>query len=201
MDPHLPHPRQIQAQLEALDNEIQRIREGYVGHITGPGQRLQEAENLQRQLRHQLNAAMDRSGGPVGDSYSGHSSSHIALGSLAPRSSAPTTSHNLSSARQRISGTTSSRGNGPGYTSLPATTSAGYMNAPSRPPAAPIADWEATPCPRRAVPHPQPGGLQLQQQQQATVGSKDNADYLPMVMENILAEHNRHKNKGTLRSW
>ncbi|KAI4608516.1 hypothetical protein J4E85_005114 [Alternaria conjuncta] len=75
MDSRLPHPRQIQAQLQALGDEIQSIREEHDGHIVGLSQRLQQAENRQRQLLHQLQIATNRFPGPPGSSHSGYSSS------------------------------------------------------------------------------------------------------------------------------
>jgi hypothetical protein len=74
-------------------------------------------------------------------------------------------------------------------------------------------DPDATPRPRHATLQPPqqqnqqqaqvPQQQQQQQQQQAlaTTGSKHNANYLPMVIENTLYEHMQHKNKGTLRTW
>lgn len=202
MESRLPHPRQIQAQLQALGDEIQSIREEHDGHITGLGQRLREAEDRQRQLRHQLNAAIDRSVEPPDGSHSGYSSLHIYPSSPVPRSGALTrTSHNTSSRREFIGGTMGSGGYGPGYSSLPGTTSPGHGGASPRLPPFQLADLNATPRPRRAVFHPYTDDLQSQQEQQAPIGSRDNAAYLPMVMENIMAERHRHERDGTLRSW
>jgi hypothetical protein len=69
-----------------------------------------------------------------------------------------------------------------------------------RGPVLPPSDPDATP---RARPAPlQPVQQQRHQQQAlATTGIKHNADYLPMVIENILFEHKNRKAKGTLRMW
>ncbi|KAI4639835.1 uncharacterized protein J4E78_010823 [Alternaria triticimaculans] len=86
MDSRLPHPRQIQAQLQALGDEIQSIREEHDGHIVGLSQRLQQAENRQRQLLHQLQIATNRFPGPPGSSHSGYSSSTANLDNPLPLS-------------------------------------------------------------------------------------------------------------------
>ncbi|KAG9196653.1 hypothetical protein G6011_01774 [Alternaria panax] len=180
---HSPHPRQIQAQLQALGDEIQSIREEHDGHITGLGERLREAEERQQQLRHQLNTAMDRSVGPLGNTCSGHAMSH-----------------NITALQEFSGGTKGFGKHGSRYSSLPATTSARYRGSPPRLPPSQLADLDATPHPHGAVLHSCPDGLQPPRKQQAQAGSKDNAAYLPMVMENIMAERHRHERRGTLRS-
>ena len=84
MDSRLPHPRQIRAQLQALGDEIQSIREEHDDHIVGLSQRLQQAENRQRQLLHQLPIATNRFAGPSESSHSGYSSSTANLDNPLP---------------------------------------------------------------------------------------------------------------------
>jgi hypothetical protein len=58
----------------------------------------------------------------------------------------------------------------------------------------------STPRPRTARP-PRPD-TELQQTQQSNIaGSKNNASFLPMVVENILIERKRHVDKGSLKKW
>jgi hypothetical protein len=209
MDSGLRHPRQIQAQLQALGDEIQSIREEHDGHMAGLGQRLREAENRQRQLRDQLETAMSRASAPPDCSYRGSSSPSVSLGSRIPPSGPLiATGRNMIAPRAYPGGVMDNGGYNQNYFSSPGAASAGYNSSLVRPTSTHSSDLDATPRPQNAVPQSMPAQLQQQQQQQQqrqgqqpVTGSKDNAAYLPMVMENIMAEHRRHKREGTLRYW
>jgi hypothetical protein len=178
--------------------------------MAGLSLRLREAENRQRQLRHQLDAALNRSAGPFESSYSGHSSSSVGLGlgsPVRPLGHRIGTSHNTSSSQESAGGAMSSGKYDQNHFLSQGAAFVGYNGTSHR--RAQFADLDATPRPHRVGLHSQPDNLLQQQQQQrqqpqegqAAIGSKDNAAYLPMVMENIMAEHHRHEREGTLRSW
>lgn len=197
MDSRLPHPRQIQAQLQALGDEIQSIREEHDGHIVGLSQRLQQAENRHRQLLHQLQIATNRFPGPPGSSHSGYSSSTANLDNPLPLSeSLIGTGRITTPPRAHTGGATSNDRYDRTRFLSSGEASSRYNSYPSRPSPVPSVDANATPCAQKAAPPMNPV-----RPQQPVIGSKDNAAYLPMVMENIMSEHRRHKREGTLRSW
>lgn len=197
MDSRLSCPRQIQAQLQALGDKIQSIREEHDGNIVGLSQRLQQAENRQRQLLHQLHITTSRFAGPSESSHSGYSSSTANLDHPLPLPEYLIgTSRIATPPRAHTGGATSNDRYDRTRFLSSGEASSRYNNCSSRPPPAQLVDANATPRPQKAA-----LPLNPVRPQQPVIGSKDNAAYLPMVMENIVAEHRRHKREGTLRSW
>ncbi|CAO2648749.1 Nn.00g096980.m01.CDS01 [Neocucurbitaria sp. VM-36] len=199
-----PHPRQIQAHLQALGDEILRIREqlGSAIHesnrlrteasknnaaaiandnyISGLDQRLQHVELTQQQLLDQAARAPNQmtassqdysSHGPIGGPFAPPSSGYGRLPGHPDTFPAP-----------------------PG---LPIPAS--YGSFPSRVPA-PFADPSSPTTPRasRAYLESRQGQQQGRQQRSQAFGSKSNADFLPMVIESLLAGRKRFEQQGKL---
>ncbi|KAJ4370753.1 hypothetical protein N0V83_005275 [Neocucurbitaria cava] len=193
-----PHPRQIQAQLQALGDEILEIRErlgpamqesnrlrmegsnlnaraiGNDDYISSLAQRLRRAEFTQQQLLDQAARTSPQMTVPVGR----YDSSHGAIGRPMPP---PPPAYGTSPGRSS-----------PFLQPPPIPAPASYGSSFSRGPP-PLADSGSPTTPRASSANPKP-----LQQKKKTPGSKDNADYLPMVIESIMANRKRFEGQGTL---
>ncbi|KAA8623188.1 hypothetical protein Ptr902_05089 [Pyrenophora tritici-repentis] len=205
------HDRSVQERLQALAAEIQQLRSEYIAavdhhdamqahavasqfRVENLGRRLEEAEQHQRQLlgsavlppigTGRAQAAYSSGGGARGGASDPRASLPIGCGAPAP-------SHSLS--RSNISEVSSISTIRPHDD----TASTSLSDTRHLQPQSNISNNRHN----LALLRPAPYIPSSAQAQQATFGSTENAIYLPMVIETILAENKRYEREDRLRTW